>query len=474
MCLALPVESGVPQNEAGYANEFFLQIQLEKERASKAASEVCHSDAQSCKHAAADGVSLCEKAIFSGASTPLYSRPTSRMSEVGLPLNSPVAQTPQLMMIHPRERVRLPSWMSKGDDMSDDGLMDGFESRSPSIYSRPPKLDLGNISDTDDEGLAPMPVQINRSQTLLNHPHFQDLDSLPVDHFIKGPGFSRRGLSLENDRFNRPADSMHRGRRSTDSYSGFPAFNLQSCSSLAQYQDERSNAVSRGHYEDSDRAFGRPTGPEPPSSVSCTSDSRTGTPFSIHPRNMLDGDSVMQSYQDCEGSDEQFAIFRNPFGGNGAGHGPIGPNIRHIASRTPTSTYSDDRTVYIRPNSEEHTTKMLAEYRPTSNPSSETTSHVPSPFMMGRHITSWGVPLDAVEDVDAYSCESDNEEAVPYDDDLLQQHANDVILAGAESIRRNPLYSSRSCKIDLSALLNAHLERHVFFCSSLRLGTLSD
>lgn len=435
-CIALPVELGIPQTESGYANELFFKMQREKERASKIDSDYSYPEERIAGPLLMDKVASFEHSPYSGASTPVRNRPETRLSGAGLPMVSPVAQASRHRRMPTRDAVQLPSWMTKADGMSDNGFLDGFDSATPSAY-RPPRLDLGGISDTDDESV-PLPVQINRGHSLWNA-RFSDLDSLPCDDFIAGPGNSRRGLSFDHDRFNRPADSRRWGRLSKDSYSGSP-YSLHPCSSLAQYMDERSDSIYRHHEDSVDRGFARPTGPEPPSSVSCASDSRTGTPFSVHPPSCFESEAMMRNLR-CtfDGSDEQFAILRSPYSSNG----PLGPHIRRIASRTPQSMYSDDKTVYTRPNSEEHTKKMFSEFPGVSD---ESVSPMPSPFQMDVKQVYWGPAPSEAED-EAYPSDVEEE---PIEFVCHDERPDTPIARAGGRMNKNPLYSSGSGQTALS------------------------
>ena len=448
------------QTESGYANDLFYRIQREKERASKAESVYsCVVDEKDSRHHLTERITSFEHSLFSERDNPVLSRPGSRMSGIGLPMVSPVAQSSQPITMPIKKPPQLPSWMSKADQMSDNGLMDGFESTSPSIYSRPPKLDLGSISDTDDESL-PLPLQINRSHTQFDD-RFNDLESIPMNHFTAAPGFSRRGLHFENDRFNHPVDSMRSGSYFRDAFQESPIFGFNPCSSLAHHLDERSeSAYRRPSCNSSERGFCRPTGPEPPSSVSCASDSRTSTPFSAQPVSCFDHEAMLAQMRGGDGNEEQFCLLRSPCHGNG----PIGPNIHRIASRTPCSAQSDDKTIYSRPNSEEHTTKMFSECRRPI--SVDSLNPVVSPFEIGPRNVHWNEHYGD-EEVAQLSESEDGEETMRFEC-LVEDRPDTPIAQAGGRMNKNPLYSSGSGKHTPSALDPID---HVSGCRSIRART---
>lgn len=135
-----------------------------------------------------------------------------------------------------------------------------------------------------------------------------------------------------------------------------------------------------------------------------------------------------------DGSDEQFAILRSPYSSNG----PLGPHIRRIASRTPQSTYSDDKTVYTRPNSEEHTKKMLSEFHGVSD---ESVSPIPSPFQMDVKQVYWG-PAPSEEEDEAYPSDVE-EEPIEFVCQPDERPDTPIARAGGR-MNKNPLYSSGS------------------------------
>lgn len=431
-CIALPVEFGVPQTETGYATELFFRMQREKERASLNETSHCITDQRSSEDLMDRMVSI--DSLTSGASTSMFSRPGSRLSGNGIPIVSPVARSRAIPRAS-RDAMHLPSWMSKADGLSDDGFLDGFESTSP-LY-RPPKLDLDNLSETDDESIN-LFMKLKRGHSLVPS-RFSDLDSLPVDDFM--PGYSRRGASFENSRFNRPVDSMRwGGRRSKDSMESSPIYNLDPSCSLAQYQDDHTRPVYHHNPAESfdlSMAFARPTGPEPPSSVSCASDSRNSTPFCLHPPSCFETEALLRNMcESVDGRDEQFVLLRSPHSSTG----PIGPHIHRIASRTPASMYSDDKTVYTRPNSEEHTTKMFSDMRPNSD---ESVSPSYTPFAMDGNLTYWR-PYFAGEDIEEHLTESESDEIAGFR--CPTDRCDTPIAKVGGRMNKNPLYSSGSGK----------------------------
>lgn len=106
-------------------------------------------------------------------------------------------------------------------------------------------------------------------------------------------------------------------------------------------------------------------------------------------------------------------------------------------SRTPQSMYSDDKTVYTRPNSEEHTKKMFSEFPGISD---ESVSPVPSPFKMDVKNVYWGIGED--EDV-AFSSDVDDEEPIEFVCQPDERPDTPIARAGGR-MNKNPLYSSGS------------------------------
>lgn len=456
-CRSLPGELAIEKEELGYANDLYIMIQRERQRHA-VVGESCNYPAVKFRRRDREYATDLSSNSVSGNSSSFRSQTSSMISGNRIPSKPPPHSVDQalnvcFLVVSPvaessrpsppslgKHKPNVPSWVCDGKNLRNEVFRSDFESVSPSA-AWPPKLDLPEATYPDDENLS-IPRKVVR-----NHPFlqtgFSDHEGLPMEGFNVTTHHSQASLFMDeeysaNRRFRSPMAST-RWEDLEHSQSSVMGLCLEPSTSLMGYQDQDEMINSRfpRRSDSTDRPWNRPTGPEPPSSVSCDSGSRHCTPFGVHPRSSFESEfegALPDSHRtEVEGN---FTRAPSPYG-----FGPIGPNIYKRVSRTP-QLYEEKRE-YTRPNSEAHAEKMLGEIHSPSSCSESSFAPVLEPE---RHATYWS-PIVWSSELNEEEEEgaSDHDDGIPLDEICPHVHQPHPLVANRGGhLKDNPLYSSGS------------------------------
>eukprot|EP00210_Caulerpa_lentillifera_P006091 g5819.t1 len=436
-CRSLPGELAIEKDELGYANDLHHMIQRERQRSTAVVGELYNYPVIRARRTDREFAPGLSNTSISGTCSTFRSHTSSHMSGIGPKTVYPVGEASVPIPLQKKSRECMPSWVHDQGDLRN--KMFGFdcEGISPSA-TRPPKLELPqSYNNTDDENLS-IPRKVVRNNPFLQT-GFSDHDGLPLDgfsttHHSQASFFIEEEFSA-NRRFRSPMAST-RLNEFRDSHSSIlGGMGLEHSSSLLQYQDDVIDARLPRRSDSTDRPWNRPTGPEPPSSVSCDSDSRQHcTPFGVQPRSSFESEFDIPLHDNHPGEmEERFSRTPSPYG-----FGPIGPNIYKRVSRTPQ--LNEEKRDYTRPNSEEHVEKMFGEI---SSPSSESELKFYTDLEPERHNLYWS-PI-VWEPEFSEQGEVDSEDEMPLDPICPPVNQPPLLVAKAGGhLKDNPLYSSGS------------------------------
>eukprot|EP00210_Caulerpa_lentillifera_P007293 g6972.t1 len=442
LCRSLPIEANGEKVERGYANDIFDMIENERQRSAAVVGALYEYPAIKSRNLVKENAPSLASISIAASSSPLATRRSS-FSETGLPMSS-VGGISRVVPLSKKVQETCPSWVNNGENLRREIFRSDFESVSPSSVPQSRKLELPYFNHTtttitDDSDNSSYPGKISHNHHQLLQTGFSDHEGLPIEGFSLLT-HSQPSLSVDEDytpsrRYRSPLASREFSEFK-NSRAPSMDLDLDHTASLASYQDHYDVRDDQGRRrsDSMDVPWTRPTGPEPPSSVSCDSGSRRHITLGTHARYSIDSQFTVPVLESPTGEATDRTRVIYPYASS-----PIGPNIYKRLSKSPS--FIEEKRACSRLNSEEHVDKMLGELLAIDSDSESVFLPETTPKHLTFHWHSAVWEPESIED----RCSSVSEEEMPLEDICPPVDQPPAIVARAGGhLKDNPLYSSGS------------------------------